>query len=160
MDRITTDIQVRWAAPCLRDTGISVAHVIALQRSGLGDDDILEQCPSLTATDIAAAAAWYERYGDRGLLPTPPDPLPGHPRISVDPDIQGGYPVIAGSRVTVDAVVGMWEDGFGVEDILDEFPDLTAEDVDDALAYDLDAREEPVAPGPPGDRAGNGGGDA
>jgi uncharacterized protein (DUF433 family) len=77
----------------------------------------------------------------------PPEPGPEHPHVAVDPDIQGGYPVVAGTRVTVDAVVGMWEEGFGVEEILDEYPDLTIEDIDDALAYDVDAREEPVIGG-------------
>ena len=152
MDRITTDPRVRWGTPCLRDTGISVARVISLQREGLSDTDILERCPELTAEDLDAARWWHHRYCDWGLLPTPPEPGPGHPRITVDPDIQGGYPVITGTRITVDAVVGMWEEGFSVEDILDEYPDLTAEDVEDALAYDVDAYEEPVIGGSPEQR--------
>src|SRR5579871_5440624 len=138
MDRITTDPRVRWGQPCLRDTGISVAHVISLQRDGLTPDEIREECPELTLEDVDAALAWHRRYWDAGLLPCPPEPGPAHPRVSVDPDVQGGYPVIAGTRITVDAILGLWEDGFGLEEILDEYPDLTAEDVEDAIAYDLD----------------------
>jgi uncharacterized protein (DUF433 family) len=156
MDRITTDLRVRWGTPCLRDTGISVAHVIALRREGLAPDEILERCPELTAEDVEAALRWYRHSFDRGLLPRPPEPRPAHPRVAVDPDIQGGYPVVTGTRITVDAVVGMWEEGFGVEEILDEYPDLTVEDVEDALAYDLDAREGPVIGGAPEHRGDQG----
>ena len=146
MDRITTDMSVRWGTPCLRDTGITVASVIALRGEGVATGDILERCPALTTADLDAAVSWYQRFGERGLLPCPPDPLPDHPRVSVDPDVQGGYPVIAGTRVPVDAVAGLWEDGFGIEDILEEYPDLTVEDVEDALAYDLDARGTLLTP--------------
>jgi uncharacterized protein (DUF433 family) len=148
MDRITIDPRVRWGMPCVRGTGTTVAQIVRLQRQGLPPDAILERCPELTAGDVDAALHWHARYGDEGLRPTPPDPGPAHPCISVDPEVQGGYPVIAGTRVTVDAVVGLWEDGFSLEEVLDEFPDLTADDVEDALSYDLDARAEPVTRAP------------
>jgi uncharacterized protein (DUF433 family) len=160
MDRITTDICVRWGTPCLRDTGIAVAFVIALQAEGLATGEILEHCPALTTDDVDAAAGWYRQFGEWGLLPSPPDPLPDHPRVSVDPHVQGGYPVIAGTRVTVDAVAGLWEDGFDIEEILEEFPDLTVEDVEDALAYDLDARGAVLTPEAYAERAREGEGGA
>jgi uncharacterized protein (DUF433 family) len=153
MDRITTDICVRWGTPCLRDTGITVAYVIALQAEGLATGDILEHCPGLLTADVDAALAWYREFGEWGLLPSPPDPLPDHPRICVDPHIQGGYPVIAGTRVPVDAIAGLWEDGFGLEEILEEYPDLTVADVDDALGYDLDARGAVMSPDAYAERA-------
>jgi uncharacterized protein (DUF433 family) len=139
MQRITVDPRVRWGTPCLRDTGTSVAHVVALDRAGLSLDRILNACPDLTVADVDAALDWHACFGDAGLGPQPPEPGPRHPRIAVDPDVQGGYPIIAGTRITVDAVLGMWEEGLSVEEILDEFPDLDAADVDDAVAYDLDA---------------------
>jgi uncharacterized protein (DUF433 family) len=144
MDRITTDPRVRWGMPCLRDTGTSVAHVVALHREGLAPDDIVQRCPGLTTEDVDAALCWHGRYDEWGLRPRPPQPGLDHPRIAVDHEVQGGYPVIAGTRITVDAVVGLWEDGFTVDEILDEFPDLTDADVEDALAYDLEARTRPV----------------
>ena len=139
MQRITVDPRVRWGTPCLRDTGTSVAHVVALDRAGLSLDRILDSCPDLTVADVDAALDWHACFGDVGLGPQPPEPGPSHPRIVVDPDVQGGYPIIAGTRITVDAVLGMWEEGLSVEEILDEFPDLDAADVEDAVAYDLDA---------------------
>ncbi len=150
MDRVTIDVRVRWGAPCLRDTGTGVARVIALRREGATREAVLEACPELTAADLDAAFEWYDHFGEPGLWPCPPSPLPRHPRVAVDPQVQGGYPVVAGTRVPVDAVVGLWEEGFDVDEILNEYPDLTAEDVEDALAYDLDARGEPSA-GPSSD---------
>ena len=139
MQRITVDPRIRWGTPCLRDTGTSVAHVVALDRAGLSLDRILDVCPELTVSDVDAALEWHACFGDGGLGPQPPEPGVGHPRIAVDPDVQGGYPVIAGTRITVDAVLGLWEEGLSVDEILDEFPDLDATDVEDAVAYDLDA---------------------
>ena len=139
MDRITVDVRVRWGTPCLRETGTSVAHVVALDRAGFTLDRILDACPELTTADVEDALEWYDRFGDGGLGPQPPEPGAQHPRVAVDPEIQSGYPVIAGTRITVDAVLGLWEDGLSVEEILDEFPELVAEDVHDAVAYDLEA---------------------
>jgi uncharacterized protein (DUF433 family) len=45
LDRGTIDVQVRWGAPCLRDTGTSVARVITLRRQGAIRDGILDACP-------------------------------------------------------------------------------------------------------------------
>ena len=143
MDRVTVDVRVQWGAPCLRGTGTTVARVLTLHRRGATRDEILDACPGLTAADVEDAFEWYDRFGEPGLLPCPPSPEPHHPRVAVDPDVQGGYPVVRGTRVPVDAVVGLWEEGFTVGEIRNEYPDLTAEDVEDALAYDLDARGEP-----------------
>ena len=139
MDRITVDVRVRWGTPCVRDTGTSVAHIVALDRAGFSLDRILDACPELTLGDIDAAFAWYQRFGEPGLAPQPPEPGVIHPRVAVDADVQGGYPVIAGTRITVDAILGLWEEGLSVDEILDEYPDLVAADVEDAVAYDLDA---------------------
>jgi len=137
-DRITINPRVRWGTPCLSDTGISVAQIVALVSAGCSDESILDACPQLRPEDIAAAGEWHERYGDAGLGPRPPDPGDRHPSVSVDPAVQGGYPTIAGSRVTVDAVCGLWEDGFSLEQILAEFPVLSVADVRDALDYDFE----------------------
>ncbi len=61
-------------------------------------------------------------------------------RIISDPAIQAGLPCVRGTRVTVDALAGLRERGFSVEDILEDYPDLTADDVLAAWAYDDEAR--------------------
>ena len=58
-----------------------------------------------------------------------------HPRISRDPKVMMGKPVIAGTRVPVDAVVRQFAAGADMDWVLKGFPDLTADDVRAALAY-------------------------
>ncbi|GAC1544795.1 MAG: hypothetical protein NVS3B12_33570 [Acidimicrobiales bacterium] len=133
---ITIDPSVRWGTPCLRTTGISVGQVIALQHAGQSAAQILEQYPALRASDLETAAEWYGRVGDQGLGPRPPDPTGRHPRISVRRAIQGGLPVVRGTRITVDAICGLAESGAVVDEILEEYPALTRADVSAALHYD------------------------
>lgn len=68
-------------------------------------------------------------------------------RISVDHRIMGGVPCIRGTRIPVATVVGMVADGMTVEEILGDFPQLAAEDVQEALRYAalaVDERELPL----------------
>lgn len=133
---ITSDPRQRWGTPCLRDTGISVGHVVALRQAGNSTGEILAACPELTAADVDAALEWYREGGDEAIRPRPPRPGDRHPRIAVDPTVQGGHPTVRGTRITVDAIVGMWEHGFTEGQILAEYPTLTHDDVADAIAYD------------------------
>jgi uncharacterized protein (DUF433 family) len=59
----------------------------------------------------------------------------GHPRIVRDPKVMMGKPVIAGTRVPVDAVVRQFAAGADLDWVLKGFPDLDADDVRAALAY-------------------------
>lgn len=56
------------------------------------------------------------------------------PRITIDPDIQFGQPVIAHTRVPVAVVVGHLAAGDTMEDIMKEFG-ISREDVLAALKY-------------------------
>ncbi len=56
------------------------------------------------------------------------------PRVTVDPAVCFGKPVIAGTRVTVAVVVEELAAGTTVEDVCRQY-DLAAEDVRAALAY-------------------------
>lgn len=56
------------------------------------------------------------------------------PRIVVDPSIKAGKPVIKGTRVPVDLVVGKIGGGMTREEVMEEYG-LAAEDVQAALAY-------------------------
>ncbi len=63
-------------------------------------------------------------------------------RITINPDVMGGLPCIRGMRMPVATVVGMVADGMPVAEILDDFPDLEAEDIAEALRYaEEDERE-------------------
>jgi uncharacterized protein (DUF433 family) len=56
-------------------------------------------------------------------------------RITINPDVMGGLPVIRGLRMPVATVVAMVADGMSVAEILDDFPDLEADDIAEALRY-------------------------
>ena len=56
-------------------------------------------------------------------------------RITFDPDIMGGKPCIRGIRVTVGTVVGLVASGYTKEGILELYPYLEAEDINEALTY-------------------------
>ena len=63
-------------------------------------------------------------------------------RITVDPEMMGGMPCIRGLRIPVATVVAMVADGLTVAEIIDELPDLTDEDVAEALRYAAEAMRE------------------
>ncbi len=56
-------------------------------------------------------------------------------RITVDPDQRSGKPCIRGMRMTVDDVLEYLDGGTSVEELLADFPELTAEDVDACFAW-------------------------
>jgi uncharacterized protein (DUF433 family) len=56
-------------------------------------------------------------------------------RITVNPNIFGGKPIIRGHRLAVEHVLGMLAAGDTVEDLLDGYPWLEREDIRACLAY-------------------------
>ena len=68
-------------------------------------------------------------------------------RIVLDPMILAGKPVIRGTRLTVDFVIGLMADGWNETDILRNYPGLSYEDLAACLAYARDLlRSEKVCP--------------
>jgi uncharacterized protein (DUF433 family) len=68
-------------------------------------------------------------------------------RVTVDHRVMGGAPCIRGTRIPVATVVAMLADGMTVAEILAGYPQLTEDDVRDALRYaaaSVDERELPV----------------
>ena len=56
------------------------------------------------------------------------------PRISIDEKVRFGKPVIKGTRVPVDLVIGKLAGGMTYEEVMSEY-DLTREDILAALDY-------------------------
>jgi len=56
-------------------------------------------------------------------------------RITRNPEILGGKPIVRGTRVPVYLIVDWVESGHTPEEIVEDYPDLTVEDVEAALAY-------------------------
>ena len=61
-------------------------------------------------------------------------------RITVDPQIFGGKPIIRGRRIAVEHVLGMLAAGDTTDDILQAYPWLEREDIQACLVY---ARRRP-----------------
>jgi uncharacterized protein (DUF433 family) len=61
-----------------------------------------------------------------------------HPRISLSADVLGGKPVIRGTRLTVEFVIGLLADGWSEADILTNYPGVVHEDIMACLAYARD----------------------
>ena len=56
-------------------------------------------------------------------------------RITIDPEVMQGKPVIRGTRITVDLLLRKLSEGATEADLLDAYPHLTAEDIRAALTY-------------------------
>ena len=56
-------------------------------------------------------------------------------RISLDPKLMLGKPVIRGTRIPVEIIVRMLAQGIPESDILREYPRLQPDDIRAALAY-------------------------
>lgn len=63
-------------------------------------------------------------------------------RIVSDPNICGGKPTIAGTRIMVKNILGMVAGGYDIQKICMEYPELTAEDVSLALEYATEVVDE------------------
>ena len=69
--------------------------------------------------------------------------------IQSDPDIMMGKPVIAGTRITVESILGRLAAGETAEQILDAHPRLTREALLAALSYTADVlRSDVIYPAP------------
>jgi uncharacterized protein (DUF433 family) len=56
-------------------------------------------------------------------------------RITMNPDVLGGKPVIRGTRLSVEFIVGLLAQGWSVDDVLKEYNHLASQDVQACLAY-------------------------
>ena len=56
-------------------------------------------------------------------------------RITVRPDVFGGKPLVRDMRIAVEHVLGMLAAGDSAETILEEYPDLTPEDIQACLLF-------------------------
>jgi uncharacterized protein (DUF433 family) len=69
-------------------------------------------------------------------------------RITHDPAIMGGKPCIRGLRVTVGTILGLLASGESRERVLQAYPYLEPQDLDEALSYAawrLQEREEALS---------------
>jgi uncharacterized protein (DUF433 family) len=56
-------------------------------------------------------------------------------RISIQPAVCHGKPVIKGTRVIVSTLLGALAGGDTIESLLEDFPNVTREDISEALKF-------------------------
>jgi uncharacterized protein (DUF433 family) len=56
-------------------------------------------------------------------------------RITVNPKIMGGKPIIKGTRITVEQMLKLLAQGLSTKEILKDYPHLTRDDVAAVLLY-------------------------
>jgi uncharacterized protein (DUF433 family) len=59
-------------------------------------------------------------------------------RILIDSDVLAGKPVVRGTRLAVDFVIGLLGQGWADDDLLANYPGLTREDIAACLQYAAD----------------------
>jgi uncharacterized protein (DUF433 family) len=70
-------------------------------------------------------------------------------RITFDPKVLTGKPIIKGTRIAVEFILDLLANGWTVKDILKNYPQLKREDVAAALKYATEIlKEEKVYPLP------------
>lgn len=62
-------------------------------------------------------------------------------RITIHPDICNGRPIIANTRITVQTIMEFLGAGDSIEEVLEEYPSLTREDI---CAYFATMQEYPM----------------
>lgn len=61
-----------------------------------------------------------------------------HERITIDPRVMVGKPVIRGTRLPVEQILRELAGGLSIEEVMDAHPRLTPDDIAAALAYAAD----------------------
>ena len=56
-------------------------------------------------------------------------------RITANPDIFGGKPIIRGMRISVESILSLLAQGESSESILQDYPDLEPDDIRACVAY-------------------------
>ncbi len=65
--------------------------------------------------------------------------------LTIEPGKRGGKPCIRGMRITVYDVLDYLASGMSQDEILKDFPDLTAEDIQACLSYAADRERQSMA---------------
>ncbi|MDA8224236.1 MAG: DUF433 domain-containing protein [Desulfitobacterium hafniense] len=63
-------------------------------------------------------------------------------RISVDPNICFGKPCIKGTRIWVSLILDFLASGMTIKEIIEEYPQLTEDDIRAAIAYGAEMSRE------------------
>jgi uncharacterized protein (DUF433 family) len=71
--------------------------------------------------------------------------MKSHPlleRISIDPRVCFGKPTVRGTRIWVSLILDLLAGGMSMGELLEEYPQLTTEDIRGAIAYGAEMSRE------------------
>ena len=57
------------------------------------------------------------------------------PRITVNPDVLVGKPIIKGTRLAVEFIIDLLAQGWSIDEILRNYPGITVVDIQACLSY-------------------------
>jgi uncharacterized protein (DUF433 family) len=66
-------------------------------------------------------------------------------RVTINPDVRSGQPIIRNTRTTVADILSLLASGSSESEILKDFPWLTPEDIKAALEYAANQMRQPAA---------------
>ena len=70
--------------------------------------------------------------------------LQGFPKITIDPSICGGRPILSGTRMRVTDILEMLGDGATEAEIVTDFPYVSGADIRACLSYAASLADHPV----------------
>ena len=139
---ITVEPGKRYGKHCIRGLQITVGDVLEHLSGGMSEEETLNYFPDLTKEDIRACLAFAAARERRGLT-KPPEMAPVNDYshiITIEPDKRSGQPCIRGMRITVYDILEYLAGGMAYEEILDDFPELTIEDILASIAFVADRK--------------------
>ena len=139
---ITVEPGKRYGKHFIRDLPVTVGDVLGQLAAGMSDEEILNHFPDLTKDDIKACLAFAAARERRGVTAPPDMPAVNDYShiITIEPDKRSGQPCIRGIRMTVYDILEYLAGGMAYEEILDDFPDLTIEDILASIAFVADRK--------------------
>ena len=141
-DIITVEPGKRYGKHHIRDLPVTVGDVLGQLAAGMSEEEILHRFPELTGKDIKACLAFAAARERRGVTAPPDMPAVNDYShiITIEPAKRFGRPCIRGMRITVYDILEWLAGGMAYEEILDDFPDLTIEDILASIAFVADPK--------------------
>ena len=138
-DRIEINPGVLVGKPVIRGTRLAVEFIVELLANNWSEQQIFENYPGVTHEDISACLHYAGRQCattdlkyDRQKKLYETELLR---RITVNPAVFGGKPIIRGRRLAVEHVLGMLSVGDTPETILEGYPWLEPTDIQACLVF-------------------------
>lgn len=139
---ITVEPGKRYGKHCIRDLQVTVGDVLGQLAAGMAEEETLTCFPGLTREDVRACLAFAAARERRGVTAPPDMPSVNDYShiITIEPGKRFGRPCIRGMRITVYDVLEWLAGGMAYEEILDDFPELTIEDILASIAFVADPK--------------------